>query len=296
MTISMMVLLIIGCTGILSVGLFHILCGATDAPSGRTDSAMRAAVRLDGAERPPLLEDVIRKVGMLFVPLIHLDALKRSALDNTLKIAEMNMTPEHYIGCAIARALLFMLITIPLWFLSPMFLVFGVGFGALYGFYKYQEVQDRVKKRQRRIEREVPRFAAAMAQSIKIERNVLNALNSYRRIAGHDLGAELDKTIADMMTGNYETALKGMEFRVGSPMMSDVIRGLIGTYHGENQDMYFQTVCWNLHLIEQAELEKEAMKRPRKMQKYSMFMMVCILIIYAVVLVTEVLTSIAVLF
>ena len=290
------VLLILGCTGILSCGLYHVLCSEYELPSGRADRAMQSAARQDGNERKSSVDDAIQKVAALFVPFIRLDNLKKSSLENTLKIADIDMTPELYIGCAAARAILITLVTIPLWFISPIFIAVGLGFGALFGFYKYQEVQDRVKKRQHRIELEIPRFASAVAQSIKTERNVLNALTAYRLISGKDLGEELDKTIADMKTGNYEAALKDMEFRIGSPLMSDVIRGLIGTYHGENQDMYFQTVCFNLHLIEQAELEKEAMKRPRKMQKYSMFMMVCILIIYAVVLVTQVLTSITALF
>ena len=290
------VFLILGCTAILSCGLYHVLCSEYELPSGRADRAMQNAARQDGNERKSSVDDAIQKVAALFVPFIRLDNLKKSSLENTLKIADIDMTPELYIGCAAARAILITLVTIPLWFISPIFIAVGLGFGALFGFYKYQEVQDRVKKRQRRIELEIPRFASAVAQSIKTERNVLNALTAYRLISGKDLGEELDKTIADMKTGNYEAALKDMEFRIGSPLMSDVIRGLIGTYHGENQDMYFQTVCFNLHLIEQAELEKEAMKRPRKMQKYSMFMMVCILIIYAVVLVTQVLTSITALF
>ena len=290
------VFLILGCTAILSCGLYHVLCGTANIPTGRADRAMQNAARQDGNERTGSIDDAIQKVAALFVPFIRLDNLKKSSLENTLKIAGIDMTPELYIGCAAARAILITLVTIPLWFISPIFIAVGLGFGALFGFYKYQEVQDKVKKRQRRIELEIPRFASAVAQSIKTERNVLNALTAYRLISGKDLGEELDKTIADMKTGNYEAALKDMEFRIGSPLMSDVIRGLLGTYHGENQDMYFQTVCFNLHLIEQAELEKEAMKRPRKMQKYSMFMMVCILIIYAVVLVTQVLTSITALF
>ena len=42
---------------------------------------------------------------------------------------------------------------------------------------------------------------------IQISRDVLKILTSYRRVAGRDFGAELDQTIADMKTGNYENAL-----------------------------------------------------------------------------------------
>ena len=48
-------------------------------------------------------------------------------------------------------------------------------------------------------------------------------LTSYRRVAGRDFAAELDQTIADMKTGNYENALLRFETRIGSPMLSDVV-------------------------------------------------------------------------
>lgn len=61
---------------------------------------------------------------------------------------------------------------------------------------------------------------------------MLKILTSYRRVAGRDFGAELDQTIADMKTGNYENALIRFETRIGSPMLSDVARGLVGSCAG----------------------------------------------------------------
>jgi hypothetical protein len=43
--------------------------------------------------------------------------------------------------------------------------------------------------------------------------------------------------------------------------------------------------------IEQNNLKKEAAKRPKQMQKYSMMMLFCILLIYVVVLSVEVVSS-----
>lgn len=37
-----------------------------------------------------------------------------------------------------------------------------------------------------------------------------------------------------MKTGNYENALIHFETRIGSPMLSDVIRGLIGVLRGDD--------------------------------------------------------------
>lgn len=43
-------------------------------------------------------------------------------------------------------------------------------------------------------------------------------------------------------------------------------------------------------------LKKEAAKRPKKIQKYSMLLLLCILIIYAVVLGTEIVHSLSIVF
>lgn len=44
---------------------------------------------------------------------------------------------------------------------------------------------------------------------------------------------ELDITTADMKSGNYKTALTRLETRIGSPMLSDLVRGLISVIRGE---------------------------------------------------------------
>ena len=61
-------------------------------------------------------------------------------------------------------------------------------------------------------------------------------------MAGRDFGAELDQTIADMKTGNYENALIRFETRIGRPMLWDVVRGLVGVLRGDDQRMYFKMI------------------------------------------------------
>ena len=97
-----------------------------------------------------------------------------------------------------------------------------------------------------------------------------------------DVYKRQDQTIADMKTGNYENALIRFETRIGSPMLSDVIRGLIGVLRGDDQRMYFKMITFDMRQIEQNNLKKEAAKHPKKIQRYSMMMLICIMIIYLV--------------
>lgn len=293
MTAGLLIMLI---STLIGIACYNFICAGADVPTGQTSKMMMLAGRRSGTRQENLSDVYIAKVADMFAKYINMDALKRSQLQNALDIAHVEMTPEQYIATAIARALLIILLTIPMWFISPLFLLFSVALGCLIGFMRYQEVLDFVKKRRKMIEREIPRFTSAVAQNLEIDRDILRMFIAYRRVADKEFGAELDQTIADMKTGNYENALLKMEKRINSPLMSDVIRGLIGVLRGDDQRVYFKMLTFDMRQLEQNNLKKEAMKRPQAMQKYCMFMMFCILLIYGVVLVTEVVANIGILF
>ena len=67
-------------------------------------------------------------------------------------------------------------------------------------------------------------------------RRFYNPIKKCRR----KLRQELEITIADMKSGNEETALTRLESRIGSTMLSDVVRGLISVKRGDNGVMYFE--------------------------------------------------------
>ena len=178
----------------------------------------------------------------------------------------------------------------------PLFVPVIIGLAVALWFSTYYGAFDYVKKRRKLMDAEIPRFALTIAQNLENDRDVLKILTAYRRVAGRDFAQELDQTVADMKTGNYENALIRFESRVGSTLLSDVVRGLIGTLRGDDQRMYFRMICFDMRQIEQSNLKKEAAKRPKQIQRYSMMMLFCIVIIYLVVLSTEVLGSLGAFF
>ena len=107
---------------------------------------------------------------------------------------------------------------------------------------------------------------------------------------------ELEITIADMASGNEETALTRFETRISSTMLSDVIRGLIAVKHGDNGIVYFQMLSMTFKQLELQRLKLEAMKKPGKMKKYSFFLLGCFLLMYIGVLGYEVVRTIDTMF
>lgn len=276
--------------------VYNLSCAFADIPTGRTSKMMMLARKQQGVKNEKLLDVYLTKIASLFAPCLRLDKLKRNKLQAALNIAGLEMTPEVYTARAWVTAGAVALCALPLMFVIPLSVPILVGLAVALWFSTYYAAFDFVKKRRKLIEAEIPRFALTIGQNLENDRDVLKILTSYRRVAGRDFGAELDQTIADMKTSNYENALIHFETRIGSPMLSDVVRGLVGVLRGDDQRMYFKMICFDMRQIEQSNLKKEAAKRPKKMQRYSMMMLICIMIIYLVVLCTEVLGSLGAFF
>ncbi len=288
----MTTLLILLVAVLLGIGAYNLSCAFVDVPTARTSRMMMIAKKQTGEASEKLSDVYLTRIAEKLSPLLKLDPIKKSKLELALNIAEIPLTPESYTMKAILTAVLTALLGLFLVLFIPVVGFVVMGMSILMWFSTYQKAFDIVKKRKKLIEAELPRFAVSIQQSLSTDRDVLKILVSYRRIAGPHLGKELDTTIADMKTGNYENALLHLQNRVGSTMLSDIVRGLIGTLRGDDQQMYFKMLVFDMRQIEQNNLKKEAAKRPKQMQKYSMMMLFCILLIYVVVLSVEVVSSI----
>ncbi len=288
----MTTLLILLVAVLLGIGAYNLSCAFVDVPTARTSRMMMIAKKQTGEASEKLSDVYLTRIAEKLSPLLKLDPIKKSKLELALNIAEIPLTPETYTMKAILTAILTALLGLFLLLFIPLVGFLVMGLSILMWFSTYQKAFDIVKKRKKLIEAELPRFAVSIQQGLSTDRDVLKLLISYRRIAGPHLGKELDTTIADMKTGNYENALLHLQNRVGSTMLSDIVRGLIGTLRGDDQQMYFKMLVFDMRQIEQNNLKKEAAKRPKQMQKYSMMMLFCILLIYVVVLSVEVVSSI----
>lgn len=284
-------LLILLAAILIGFACYHLSCAFVDVPTTRTSKAMMLAKKQTGSGSEKLYEVYLTRMANLLSHFIRIDPVKRGRLLSTLEIAGIPLTPEAYTARAFLTALAVAFLSLPVFLIMPLFGFLVLGLAVLMWFSSYYSAFDYVKKRKKTIEAELPRFAVSIQQSLSGNRDVLKLLVSYRRIAGPDLGKELDTTIADMKTANYENALLRFQNRIGSTMLSDIVRGLIGTLRGDDQHMYFQMLVFDMRQIEQNNLKKEAAKRPKQMQKYSMMMLFCILLIYVVVLSVEVISS-----
>ncbi len=125
-----------------------------------------------------------------------------------------------------------------------------------------------------RLKRSFRGWSQLIEQEIKIRQECGRDAERFRMNAGESLSGELDILIADMRSSNYEAALTRFESRINSPMLSDVVRGLIGVLRGDDSAVYFQMLSHDFKQIELQRLKAEAQRKiPPKIRVFSRFVM-----------------------
>ena len=276
--------LILLCFGTLfGLGAFFLLAGLLRLPTSASTKA-GLTVTNRGKAKKNSMNAILFDMAAKAAPLVRMDAYKRRKLEAQLKSAEIQMSPETYVAAAWVKGGLIGLLVIPTLLIFPI-LAPVILFLAVAVFFKEQKRADEiVQQRREEIETELPRFVNTVEQELRSSRDVLNILKAYQHNAGHAMKRELEITIADMASGNEENALTRWESRIGSTMLSDVVRGLISVKRGDNGIMYFQMLSMTFKQLELQKLKLEAMKQPGKMRKYSFMLLGCFLLMYLGVL------------
>ena len=208
----------------------------------------------------------------------------------------MNVTPEMFKANAIVKAGIIGIFAVPVAFIFPLLspvILFLAFF--LYRF-EMKGVSKRIKAKRERIEYELPRLVSNIEKTLAHNRDVLYMLDSYAQNAGPEMKHELNITVADMKSGNYEDAIIRLESRVGSSMMSDVCRGLIGILRGDDNRMYWASLALKFNDTARQQLRLRAQKVPKKVKRLSMCLLFCFMLIYVVVILEQIMDSIGVLF
>ena len=178
-------------------------------------------------------------LSVLLARHITLDEYRKRRMGNILKAAGMGMTPEVHAASCIVKAGVTAIPHSAL-FTVPASCDTSTGFcsgGCL--FQRIQRPEERLKEKRDRVEQELPRFVATIEQDLKNSRDVLSILENFKKNTSDTLRAELDILTADMRSGSYEAALTRFEARMNSPMLSDVVRGLIGVLRGDDSAAIF---------------------------------------------------------
>ena len=268
---------------IAAIGLGCILADVFKIPKYPVSKAITSLGKRKNKKTNPL--DIwLGDLANLIASKLKLNEYKRLQLKIDLESADMTLSPEQYVANAIVKALFIGAFAIPFLFFAPIISAVVVAIAVVIYFSEYKKVGNVIKEKRRQIEAELPRLVSNIDKTLVHSRDVLGILDSYREHAGEELRRELDITVADMRSGNYEVALTRLESRVGSSMMSDITRGLIGVIRGDETTVYWGTLNLKFSDYQRQNLKIEANKAPKRVRKLSMILLICFMLIYVVVI------------
>lgn len=277
------------------VGLFFILADVYAIPYYKTSKAVESLSKLQ-KEKTSGLDLWLGSIAGWLADRLPMDPFKRSQFEADLRTAQMDVTPEMFRANAIVKALLIGIMAIPMAFIFPLLCPVVLFLAVFLYNMEIKSVSKRIQGKRAKIEYELPRLVFNIEKTLKHNRDVLYMLESYSKTAGQEMKHELDITAADMRSGNYEAAITRMESRVGSSMMSDVCRGLIGVLRGDDTEMYWASLAIKFSDAQRQQLRIQAQQVPRKVKRLSMCLLVCFMQIYVVVILAQIVNSLGVLF
>ncbi len=280
---------------LVGVGLFLILADALRVPFFATSTAAGNLAKRQ-KQKTGTLEIWLHDLAMWISKRLRLNEYKRMQLETDLKSAGLNISPEMHIANSIVKSMLVGIFAVPVFFIFPLLTPVVIALAVFMYFRESKGVANRIREKRKAIEYELPRFVSHIEKTLKHNRDVLYILDNYKETAGPELKSELEITVADMRSGNYEAALTRLENRVGSSMLSDVSRGLIGVLRGDETEVYWSSLGVKFADYQRQLLKQEAQKVPRKVKRLSMCLLFCFMAIYIVVIGIEIVDSLGVLF
>lgn len=266
-----------------TIGIAFILLDVLKVPSYAVSKATHNLGKKQNKKTNPL-EVWLKEIANRIAGKLKLNEYKRMQLDADLKTADINMTPEMYVADNIVKSLFVGVFAIPVFFFSKALAALIVFCAGLLYYNNSKKAGNRIKEKRKRIEYELPRLVSTIEKTLAHNRDVLGILDAYKDSAGPELRRELEITVADMRSGNYEIALTRLESRVGSAMLSDVTRGLISVIRGDDTAVYWGTLVLKFSDYQRQNLKAEADKAPKRVRKLSMVLLVCFTLIYVAVI------------
>lgn len=283
-------------TGILiAAGLFLILADLLKLPAMGAGKAMLGAGK-ENKKAAKTVEAWLMTGAVKLSKYIRMDEYKRSRMTNILKASGISMTPEVYTAYAITKSGAIALGALPCLFLLPLLAPVLLILAVLTYFQETKRADEQLREKREQVEGELPRFVATIEQTLKASRDVLAMIETYKKNAGPAFAHELDVLTADMRSSSYEAALTRFESRLNSPMLSDVVRGLIGVLRGDDSAVYFQMLAHDFKALELQRLKGQAQKIPPKIRIFSFIMLMCFLFTYLAIIAVEILNSLGTMF
>lgn len=270
------------------VGLYYILTNYLLMPSRDARKAVSAS---NISKDRPWLEVVLDPAAAFIEQNFPWNEYQMERLGVTLQTIGKDITARRYCANALSQALALGLLALPLLIIFLPLALVPIGLAVFSYLKDMKEPEKLLKVKRERIEAELPKFASTISNSLRTSRDVVRILTSYRKVCGDELREELEITLADMKTGTDETALRRLEGRIGSPKLSELVRGLLSVLHGEDQAVYFMVKNEELRKEHIERQKREILMRPSKLNGATVAAVILMVVIFIYIFVMQIVSG-----
>ena len=280
--------------------IYNFACVIFRLPDKKiTKTLRRASVNRTGASG----SDINHTLAELLSKFVYINEYKKNEIKEKLSIAEIDESPELYIAQGILLLLeclisaLLVIVIVQIVGLSPIISFICVIPAIVMGIYLFTRHKNilryAVADLQEQMDIDLPRFVYAVTQDMLVTHDVVFIMERHKNDYSDVWKHQMDITIADMKSGNYETALLRLEGRVGSANLSEVVRGLIEMTKGNDTKVYWETLQVRFSEMRKQELRKQVKRLPDKVHNLSLWLILAMIAIYSTVFITVMFDSIS---
>ncbi|MEA4893981.1 MAG: hypothetical protein VB064_01830 [Oscillospiraceae bacterium] len=264
----------------------NAMCAASQ---GCSSVGHRTLSRISKGQKKPLDPWAVfplKQILVLTARLVFLDEAAASGLGKDLEKAGLPITPQaytarKYLTIFAGVGLTAVCVALRFYFGVLIFLPATVFF-----LMKQRDALNaKVKKKELAISQEMPRFVRTICRSLQTDRDLYNVMGAYRKASGPELGGELDILLAEMQSGNVQTALAHFENRLGTAEAFRLCAAIRDMSMGVDQSATLSFIADDMARQSKETVKRELSLRPGKMRRtYYPAIGVCIaMILYVLV-------------
>lgn len=292
-------------------GIYCFLLILFKIPSRKTTRAIKS-IGSRGRPTPVGYIQTYNNISLFVSKILPMSDYRRQTMAANLKIAHISLPPELYEARALVKAAGYALLALPMYgaaalvtmnisdgfarIVPPVLAAVMIVLGVLQYTNSREKISEAIKEKREQIDMDLPRFVYTISQEIQMDHNVLSILEKHKNNFSEYFREELEITIADMRSSNWEAALTRFEGRIGSTHLSEVTRGLIEMVRGSDTHVYWENLTIRFSEYQKQQLRNIALRIPPKINRMSMVLLFVMLLLYVVVLGTTMFDSFGVLF
>lgn len=278
---------VIGVAGCWFIASYFVITPSKKAK--KTIKAYTAEEKTEGVKTSSI-DIFLDNFSTRFVKYVHLDEIKRSEMSKALYISGSPKTPEEYMAYVCTVAGIVIILGLVVMLINGITGAILSGLGVFTYIYNMRKLNAKKKEAIENIEMELPRYTAYLKQAFKSNRNVISVMEGY--ISDNTAFVyEMQQTIADAKTSNFNSAMARLDQRVNSDRMKMVIHGLISAFNGESVELYFAMLEKDFTAFEVNVLKKSIKTIPQKMNAPKVLLFTSIFITLFLPLAMEIIAS-----